>query len=228
MFIFAPRVVYIGLLIKTQMEKLIKFSKSNGWAYSLFTGNIPTLFLLCLIYFPNNLSAQITQANPNAIYSSADALLFKNSDKKQDTPSQKSITQDNIIHIIGDAIVYNLENIIIKQEPYKGKEKKEIQQKALFTRKQPQKKETIKQFISPIKNVIEFPDTPCTSYFTTVERIVSAVQNNPSHKVIYTTILQSIEKKISSAIFISYHLIYFRVIADTDSAYIRPPPSDYI
>ena len=211
------------------MEKLIKFSKSSSrWAYSLFTGNIPTLFFLWLLSFSHNLSAQITQANPNAIYSSADALLFQNNDQKEDIPTQKSITQDNIIHIIGDAIVYNLENIIIKQEPYKGKEKKEIQQKALFTRKQPQKKETNNHFISPLKYVIDFPDTPCKSYFTTAERIVSAVQNNPSHKAIYTTILQSIEKKISSAILISYHIIYFRVIADKDSAYIRPPPSDYV
>ena len=224
MFTFAPRVVYIGLLIKTQMEKLIKFSKSNGWAYSLFTGNIPTLFLLCLIYFPNNLSAQITQANPNAIYSSADALFFKNSDKKQDTPSQKSITQDNIIHIIGDAIVYNLENIIIKQEPYKGKEKKEIPQKILFTKKTITKKRNNYYPTPNTKNKILFPSNQSNSYFTIATQVVAAIQNQQPNKTIYTIRTQCTQKTISSAIVIKNYRLHFTTITNSDTSSIRPPP----
>ena len=223
-YICHPKVVYIGLLLKIQMKKSVINSKICRWVYFLFLKDMPMLLPLLLLTFHIGLNAQITQANPNAIYSSADALLFKNSDKKQDTPSQKSITQDNIIHIIGDAIVYNLENIIIKQEPYKGKEKKEIPQKILFTKKTITKKRNNYYPTPNTKNKILFPSNQSNSYFTIATQVVAAIQNQQPNKTIYTIRTQCTQKTISSAIVIKNYRLHFTTITNSDTSSIRPPP----
>lgn len=206
------------------MKKVIRISKTYGWAYSFFIGNATILLLFLLLTFPFYLKAQIIQTNSNAIYSTADVIFYDSSSKKEDTLVQKISNLTNTIYIIDADIICNLESDPIKLEPYKNGDTKQIKHKALITKNTTSKKTKNNGDTHSIINELITPNSSNHSFFNKTEQTLSAIQNYSKNKIIFTTQKHTTDKIAASIVVKKYHITRFISITDAVTSSIRPPP----